>query len=125
MGGCQGGGTAVGCRKHDLATIFFSQITNDIDPGRVGFAFFTGNHIPIGIHFRTGRNEFVVRWPDATMTLQASEPLVVSQEMLPDNTLESGPRSDASPDHLHTCIVVKGRDEAAALTLVTEIVPKD
>ncbi|UCH35767.1 MAG: heparinase II/III family protein [Armatimonadota bacterium] len=68
---------------------------------------------------------FTVHWPDATMTVQGSGPLLVSQEMLPDNTLASGPRSSESPDHLHTCIVIRSRDAAEALRLVTKVVPND
>lgn len=66
---------------------------------------------------------FSVRWADAAMMLQGSAPLLVSQERLPDNTLESRGRDNESPDPLHTCIIVRSRDRVAGLRLTTQVVP--
>jgi len=64
-------------------------------------------------------NRFTVRWADATMSLAGSAPLVVSQQMLPDNTLGSQ-QADAPEPH-HTCIVVQSRDAVNRLRLTTTV----
>ncbi len=71
-----------------------------------------------GVMFEGGK--FAVRWRDATMTLEGSEPLEVSQEMLPDNTLNPKP-ARGSADALHTCVIVRTREKAAGLRLVTRV----
>ncbi len=53
----------------------------------------------------------MVRWSDATMTLGASAPLVVSQEPMPDCTLRT--LASGEEHNLHTCIVVQTAGPAA------------
>jgi hypothetical protein len=70
-----------------------------------------------------GEKAFTVRWADATLTLEGSEPLLVTQEMLPDLTLDTESRQKQGEDYLHTCLVVRTRDAVGALRLTTQVAP--
>ena len=59
-------------------------------------------------------------WADATMTLEGTARLVVSQIKMPDNTVNTA-RDDDPPDAGHTCIVVRSEGPLAELTLSTEV----
>jgi hypothetical protein len=67
---------------------------------------------------------FTLRWTGAEMALEASSPLVVSQEPLPDATLGSRSRDAQEGDARHTCIVVRSREPVAALRLTTRVTPR-
>ncbi len=60
MGRRQSGRAAVGCRQNNLPGIFFPQIANDVNTGKIGFALAISDHVPVGIHVRAGRNQFIV-----------------------------------------------------------------
>ena len=63
---------------------------------------------------------WTVTWPDATIMLEGSAPLAVSQVKLPDNTVNAT-TDDDQPDDLHTCIVVRTAGSADALKLTTKV----
>ncbi len=63
---------------------------------------------------------FTVRWPDATLTLEASVPAQVMLEKMPDHTLDP-----FRYDHQHTCVVVRTLAPAKTLTLTTRMVAMD
>jgi len=87
----------------------------------VRFRWHLGTTEPVTI---AGAGEgFTVSWADAAIRLQGSVPLLVSQEMLPDNTLASPAGPQQGPDHLHTCIIVRTRDDVEALKLTTTVAP--
>ena len=46
-----------------------------------------------------------VTWADGQVTFESKAPLAVTQEMLPDNTVNLGKK--IGPDHLHTCVLVR------------------
>jgi len=50
---------------------------------------------------------FKVSWADAVMTLAGDVKLEVSQESMPDHTLQSRKWEDPDLDHWHTCLVVR------------------
>jgi len=63
---------------------------------------------------------WTVTWSDATILLEGSAPLAVSQVKLPDNTVNAT-TDDDQPDELHTCIVVRTAGPAEALELTTKV----
>jgi hypothetical protein len=96
-----------------------------LEPGRddvVLFRWHLGTTEPVAI---TGAGqEFTISWADAAIRLQGSAPLLVSQEMLPDNTLAPPAGRQQGPDHLHFCIIVRSRDAVNALKLTTTVRPR-
>lgn len=60
-----------------------------------------------------------VTWDGTTITLQASAPMEVTQELLPDNTMGIRATPDAEP--LHTCVVVRSRDRLARFELTARL----
>jgi hypothetical protein len=59
----------------------------------------------------------------AAFSFEGSQPLVVEQAVMPDNTLE-GHTGEVDPGNFHTCIVVRTAQPCAALSLHTEVVAK-
>jgi hypothetical protein len=62
---------------------------------------------------------YEVKWPDATITLQADNDLQVTREKLPDHTMIAG-----ETNHLHTCIVVNSTEQVDKLKLTTKVTTK-
>lgn len=60
-------------------------------------------------------------WPEATLSLESSVPLVVAEEQMPDHTLVARTWDDPAPDHLHSCLVVRSAEPVAGLRLITRI----
>ena len=60
-----------------------------------------------------------VGWAEAEMTLESSLPIVVTSELLPDNTVTLG--NKVGPDHLHRCVVVRTEGPCRDWTLKTEV----
>jgi hypothetical protein len=61
-------------------------------------------------------------WPDATITIDCTEPLTLTQERLPDHTMDVfKPWNGPQDDHLHTCLVVTAPATVATLTITTRI----
>lgn len=58
-----------------------------------------------------------VSWDNVTMTLTAPEPITLTQEKLPDNTLDHA--DDEEP--LHTCIVVRSAEATGVFQMTTEV----
>lgn len=73
------------------------------------------------VHVEGEGAHFTVEWPDARMTLTGSQPLVVTQEEMPDNTLGERSWDDDSPDPTHTCIVVRPAGGTTSLSLSTTV----
>ncbi len=77
---------------------------------------------PISITARGHRHR--VEWAEAVITFEATAPLQVSQDVLPDATLGGDRPKDEQGDPLHTCVVVRSRGEVGKLSLTTKVVPK-
>ena len=65
------------------------------------------------------RTAVTVKWPDAKMTLEASQPIEVTQRKGPDATL-TGTR-----DHQHTCLEVRSRQALTEFRLMTNVTPRE
>jgi hypothetical protein len=76
---------------------------------------------PDTVAVRGGGRRHTVQWADATMRLEGSAALEVTQEMLPDNTL--GPRGEGV-EPLHTCVIVKSSGKVRGLRLKTTVAPQ-
>lgn len=63
---------------------------------------------------------FSVLWKDAEITLESSCPIRVTTEMLPDNTVNLGPK--VGVDFLHRCVDVRPVEPCKGWTLKTEVV---
>lgn len=64
---------------------------------------------------------FTVTWSDVTLKLEGSQALIVLQEKVPDQSLVPRDWDDASPDHLHTCIVVRTKYPVDNVKLTTRL----
>ena len=64
-----------------------------------------------------------ITWPDAEMTITASQAIEVTQTKLPDCTLVKPPQ-DGEPDHLHTCLVVRTPGKVKEIALATCVGPR-
>ena len=65
---------------------------------------------------------FVVTWAEMQCAIEASRPIQMEQVQLPDRTLRSPSPPDQS-EHLHTCLVVRSRDEVDAIALTIHVQP--
>jgi hypothetical protein len=65
--------------------------------------------------------QWTVRWPEAVLTVNGSTPLVLEQELRPDNTLRQRDWDDTAPEHHHTCLRVRSVMAIPHLELTTEI----
>lgn len=68
-----------------------------------------------------GGNHFTVRWPGAEWAVEASVPLVVTQEPMPDHTLVARAWGDPSPDHQHVCLQVRTAQPVETAILATTV----
>ena len=59
-------------------------------------------------------------WPDGTLALTSSVPLIVTQEKLPDNTVCLG-RKDDGWDFMHTCVLVRTAPSVSCANLTTTV----
>ena len=64
---------------------------------------------------------YIITWADGILKLKNSQPLVVLQEKMADQSLIPRDWDDPSPDHLHTVIVVHTKTAANTLKLSTGI----
>jgi hypothetical protein len=62
-----------------------------------------------------------IKWPAARIALKASAPIIVTQEKLPDNTINDL-GSDPATDPRHTCVVVKSEKPQQLFEIVTLVV---
>lgn len=63
-----------------------------------------------------------VRWTDAEVALTGNVPLLVTQEKLPDNTVNLGSKANGW-DYQHTAIVVRAATPCASFELATRVTP--
>ena len=63
-----------------------------------------------------GDRRFQASWDNVTIALEGSEPVLVSQQKMPDHTLDM-----RKHDHLHTCLVVYSANKVSRLNLRTQI----
>jgi hypothetical protein len=63
----------------------------------------------------------LIRGAHATILIQSDQPLAVSAEMAPDNTVNLGDRMGA--DFVHQCLVVKPAEECEQWNLTTTVTP--
>ncbi|MBI3987218.1 MAG: heparinase II/III family protein, partial [Lentisphaerae bacterium] len=75
------------------------------------------------IHMQGAGARWQITWPVATLTLEGSVPLAVSEEPMPDHTLMAKAWGDASPDPLHPCLVVRSAHPVTGLRLTTHVQP--
>ncbi|MBN2308380.1 MAG: heparinase II/III family protein, partial [Candidatus Hydrogenedentes bacterium] len=88
------------------------------DTDIVLFRWHLGTDVEVSIA-GSGR-EFVVAWPEASLTIEGSAPLTVSQCPWPDNTVScTGGR-----EPLHTCLVVRSTNPERGLNLTTTVTAK-
>ena len=67
--------------------------------------------------------DYHITWEDASIQVNGSAPLLISQEQMPDNTLEGHDGSEDPKNH-HTCLVVRSRDPVRSLELKTAVNPR-
>jgi hypothetical protein len=105
-------------QRHVTWTAGTLTVRDDVElkPGTssvVLFRWHVGTDRPVEI---AGKGSPVlVRWDDVQMTLEAGEPIEVSQRKAPDATLGTG------QDHQHTCLEVRSGQAVRAFTLSTEV----
>jgi len=81
------------------------------------FRWHLGTTQPVSVTGAGGK--FEVTWEGVRLTLEASSPITVSQEMLPDNTLPPVPGGTAEPHH--TCLVVRSEGKTGRIRLITGV----
>jgi len=86
-------------------------------PGEVvQFRWHLGTDDPVRVEGKA--THFVITWPGAKVTIDASAPLEISQETMPDHTLNPGPWQNFHPN-LHTCLVVRSAWKVSTLEVST------
>jgi len=65
---------------------------------------------------------YSISWPDAQMSITSTVPLSITQEQMPDHTLQ-GHTGEEDPGNVHTCIVVQTKQPANKAETLTEITP--
>jgi hypothetical protein len=66
-----------------------------------------------------GGRHFAARWKDAQIVVDSSSPVLLSTEMLPDNTVNLGQKVGA--DFLHRCLIVRLAEPCLTWTLQTHV----
>ena len=69
------------------------------------------------VELREENGKFTAQWDDATIVLEGSQPLLVSQEKMPDNTLDHSQQDDR-----HTCLVIRSAEKVNGLELKTIVI---
>lgn len=90
--------------------------------GHILFRWHLGTRSPVGISGRDGT--WQVSWPDATMVIESATALQVTQEQLPDHTLEERTWEEAGKDWLHACVIVRTTTPVTSAGIVTRVVAR-
>jgi hypothetical protein len=89
-------------------------------PDIVLFRWHLGTEESVSIPTQTGLS-LTAQWPDAQLTLSANVPLILSQESLPDNTLDYRDWDSPLPEHLHTCLVMRTVSPETRVCITTSV----
>ncbi len=81
------------------------------------FRWHLGSGAPVAIAGDGTR--FTVTGAGVTLVLAGSAPLLVTQELMPDNSVVARDWDDPAPDHLHPCVVMRTATPVERLTLTT------
>lgn len=90
--------------------------------GHILFRWHLGTRHPVEVS--GGHGKWQVSWPDATMGIESDTSLQVTQEQLPDHTLEERTWDEAGDDRLHACVIVRTTTPVASAGIVTRIVAR-
>jgi hypothetical protein len=64
----------------------------------------------------------IASWPDATITVEADQPITLTQTKMPDHTL-AGHDGSEDEKNVHTCLIVQTKNKAKTLKLTTYAAP--
>ena len=90
--------------------------------GQILFRWHLGTRHPVEVSGQDGK--WQVSWPDATMAIESATALEVTQEQLPDHTLEERTWEETGKDWLHACVIVRTTTPATSAGIVTRVVAR-
>jgi len=90
--------------------------------GQILFRWHLGTRHPVEVSGQDGK--WQVSWPDATMAIESATALEVTQEQLPDHTLEERTWEETGKDWLHACVIVRTTTPVTSAGIVTRVVAR-